>query len=165
MIVDLLINRKKRKYILKWSIIFGVLLLIPLIVTDSLYYGKLVIAPLNIVLYNVFSSHGANLYGTEPWSFYFSNLLLNFNLALVASAASLPVMVRLEYVEHLTLISLLLDNLSIFVWKETSGHCPTLDLSWITCILDCIVHNSEAQRRTVHVPNLSANLSHISFYH
>lgn len=92
-IVDLLINRKKRKYIIKWSAIFGVLLLVPLIVTDTLYYGKLVIAPLNIVLYNVFSSHGANLYGTEPWTFYFSNLLLNFNLALIASAASLPVMV------------------------------------------------------------------------
>lgn len=78
---------------MKWSIIFGVLMLIPLILTDSLYYGKLVIAPLNIVLYNVFSPHGANLYGIEPWTFYFSNLLLNFNLVLLASAASLPVMV------------------------------------------------------------------------
>ena len=26
-------------------------------------FGKLVIAPLNIVMYNVFSDHGANLYG------------------------------------------------------------------------------------------------------
>lgn len=30
---------------------------------DHLYYGKIVIAPLNIVLYNVFSEHGADLYG------------------------------------------------------------------------------------------------------
>ena len=37
----------------------------PLSQIDSYYYGGLVIAPLNIVLYNVFSSHGANLYGTS----------------------------------------------------------------------------------------------------
>lgn len=92
-IIDLLINRKKRRYIIKWSVMFGVLLAVPLIVTDTLYYGKIVIAPLNIVLYNVFSSHGANLYGTEPWTFYFLNLTLNFNLALISSAASLPVLV------------------------------------------------------------------------
>lgn len=30
---------------------------------DSYYYGKLVVAPLNIVLYNVFTSHGPDLYG------------------------------------------------------------------------------------------------------
>ena len=30
---------------------------------DSYYYGKLVIAPLNIVLYNVFTPHGPDLYG------------------------------------------------------------------------------------------------------
>ena len=35
----------------------------PLVVVDSYYYGKLVVAPLNIVLYNVFTSHGPDLYG------------------------------------------------------------------------------------------------------
>lgn len=30
---------------------------------DSKHFGKLVIAPLNIVLYNVFTSHGPDLYG------------------------------------------------------------------------------------------------------
>lgn len=32
-------------------------------VVDSYYYGKLVVAPLNIVLYNVFTPHGPDLYG------------------------------------------------------------------------------------------------------
>ena len=32
-------------------------------VIDSYYYGKLVVAPLNIVLYNVFTPHGPDLYG------------------------------------------------------------------------------------------------------
>jgi len=36
---------------------------VPLVVVDSYYYGKLVVAPLNIVLYNVFTSHGPDLYG------------------------------------------------------------------------------------------------------
>ncbi|VDK73325.1 unnamed protein product [Anisakis simplex] len=35
---------------------------IALVFIDSHYYGKTVLAPLNIVLYNVFSSHGPNLY-------------------------------------------------------------------------------------------------------
>ena len=33
---------------------------------DTFYFGKLVIAPLNIMLYNVLSDHGPDLYG-EWW--------------------------------------------------------------------------------------------------
>lgn len=50
---------------------------------DSDLYGRLVIAPVNIVMYNVFSKHGSTLYGTEPFSFYFVNGFLNFNIAFV----------------------------------------------------------------------------------
>lgn len=52
---------------------------------DSMYFGKLSIAPLNIVLYNVFTSHGANLYGTEPLSFYLINGFLNFNFVFIGA--------------------------------------------------------------------------------
>lgn len=51
-----------------------------MMVIDSTYFGKITFAPLNIVLYNVFSNHGPNLYGTEPLSFYFLNGFLNFNI-------------------------------------------------------------------------------------
>lgn len=61
-----------------------------LMAIDSHYYGRTVLAPLNIVMYNVFSKHGANLYGVEPWSFYFKNGLLNFNFAFAAALASGP---------------------------------------------------------------------------
>ena len=37
---------------------------VPLVAIDSIYYGKLVLTPLNIVLYNVFGKGGPNLYGT-----------------------------------------------------------------------------------------------------
>jgi alpha-1,2-mannosyltransferase len=48
--------------------------------------------PLNIVLYNVFSGEGKgpNIYGTEPWHFYFRNLLLNFNLWFILALAAGP---------------------------------------------------------------------------
>lgn len=32
---------------------------------DQYFYGKLVIAPLNIVIYNVFTEHGPDLYGNQ----------------------------------------------------------------------------------------------------
>ncbi|CAG2182255.1 unnamed protein product, partial [Oppiella nova] len=88
----MLINKKKRIFFAKWSAIIGVSVLLPLVLIDTYYYGKLVLAPVNIVLYNVFSSHGPDLYGTEPWFFYFTNCFLNFNLVFVVSLAALPVM-------------------------------------------------------------------------
>lgn len=63
---------------------------------DSHYFGSLVIAPLNIVKYNVFTSHGPDLYGTEPWSFYMFNGFLNFNIVFLAALASLPMYVSAE---------------------------------------------------------------------
>ena len=86
---------------------------------DSHHYGKLVIAPLNIVLYNVFSSHGANLYGSEPWTFYFLNLALNFNIALIASAAALPAMIICRFLsnrKHLVTIHHWIVMASLVLW-------------------------------------------------
>lgn len=52
---------------------------------DSLHYGKLVIAPFNLLIYNVFSSKGPDLYGVEPWYFYLLNGFLNFNFIFIGS--------------------------------------------------------------------------------
>lgn len=60
---------------------------VPIVVVDSYYYGKLVIAPLNIILYNVFTPHGPDLYGrfetiihSYLWDlFSLSNTCLGFN--------------------------------------------------------------------------------------
>jgi len=64
---------------------------LPMVKIDSSYFGCLVVAPFNIVYYNVFTSHGPDLYGTEPFHFYFVNLFLNFNLVFVAALIT-PVM-------------------------------------------------------------------------
>lgn len=59
------------------------------------------IAPLNAVLYNVFNTHGGpELYGVEGITYYLINLMLNFNLALVASFFSLPMLVSIKELRH-----------------------------------------------------------------
>ncbi|MGH0144147.1 UNVERIFIED_CONTAM: hypothetical protein FKN15_002112 [Acipenser sinensis] len=59
---DLLLLKRRWKSFLTWALIALLLFLGPVVAVDSYYYGKLVIAPLNIVLYNVFSPHGPDLY-------------------------------------------------------------------------------------------------------
>jgi alpha-1,2-mannosyltransferase len=84
-------------HLLKWSIILLFCVLIPLVVIDSLHYGKLTLASFNIVMYNVLSgSKGPELYGTEPWTFYPFNLLLNFNVVFIASCALLPIVLMIK---------------------------------------------------------------------
>ncbi|KAF5368333.1 hypothetical protein D9758_002221 [Tetrapyrgos nigripes] len=80
----------------RWKRVFGAgalasLIFLPLIAIDSLAYGKLSVVPFNIVMYNIFSSdRGPDLYGTSPPSFYFLNLLLNFNVIVPFALLSYP---------------------------------------------------------------------------
>ncbi|KAI9784674.1 MAG: mannosyltransferase [Peltula sp. TS41687] len=60
---------------------------------DLFFYHSLVVVPFNIVKYNIFSgsSKGPNIFGTEPWHFYFRNLLLNFNIWFILALLALPI--------------------------------------------------------------------------
>jgi alpha-1,2-mannosyltransferase len=51
--------------------------------------------PWNIVAYNVFGGEGKgpNIFGTEPWTFYFRNLLLNFNVWFILALSIAPLLV------------------------------------------------------------------------
>ncbi|VDM40942.1 unnamed protein product [Toxocara canis] len=91
-VLEMLVVRPKRLFVLflNYAIMCGGLTIIALVLIDSYYYGKTVLAPLNIVLYNVFSSHGPNLYGVEDVMFYVKNLLLNWNLAVVLAPLAAP---------------------------------------------------------------------------
>lgn len=85
-LIDIIFRRKKFRLFVFWSIVSGVTVLLPMILLDSSYYGKSVIAPLNIVFYNIFKKDGGpNLYGTEPFSFYIFNGFLNFNIVWLLS--------------------------------------------------------------------------------
>lgn len=80
-LIDIIFRQKNIRLFVFWSIISGVTVLLPMIILDSSYFGKLVMAPVNIVLYNVFKKDGGpNLYGTEPYTFYIFNGFLNFNI-------------------------------------------------------------------------------------
>lgn len=72
-----------------------------MIAIDTLAYGKLTIVPWNIIQYNIFSSDkGPELYGTEPWNFYISNLILNFNGVFLLAILSLPALFVTSYVDR-----------------------------------------------------------------
>ncbi|KAM5132548.1 alpha-1,2-mannosyltransferase ALG9 isoform 1-T1 [Mantella aurantiaca] len=94
---DLLFMKQKWKSFINWCVVALILFLVPLVAIDSYYYGKLVIAPLNIVMYNVFTPHGPDLYGTEPWTFYFINGFLNFNVVFILALLALPLTWLMEY--------------------------------------------------------------------
>lgn len=50
--------------------------------------------PWNIVAYNIFGGQGRGpeIFGTEPWTFYVRNLLLNFNVWFVLAMLSAPLL-------------------------------------------------------------------------
>ncbi|XP_038209222.1 alpha-1,2-mannosyltransferase ALG9 [Zerene cesonia] len=83
--IDMLLFKKLYKQFFKWSIISLLVILLPTIAVDSWHYGRLVVAPWNIVAYNIFTEHGPDLYGVEPWTYYFVNGFLNFNIVWVLS--------------------------------------------------------------------------------
>lgn len=74
---------------IKTTIFYALIITIPTVLFDSYFFGKIVFAPLNIFIYNVFeTSKGPDLYGREPFSFYIKNLLLNFNILFPLSILS-----------------------------------------------------------------------------
>lgn len=64
-----------------------------MILIDYIFYQKWTLVPWNIVLYNVLSGHGPDLYGVEPWYFYVLNGFLNFNVAFILALLSGPVLI------------------------------------------------------------------------
>jgi len=61
--IDLLFRKKRIRVFIMWSIVATICILAPAVYIDSQRFGKLVVAPLNIVLYNVLTDHGPDLYG------------------------------------------------------------------------------------------------------
>lgn len=106
------------KEFLQWSVISAVVILGPMIAIDSSYYGTLVLAPWNIIKYNVLGGAGPELYGTEPFSFYLMNGFLNFNI----------IWVKLFHIVQLTCVLNFLTDFSALI-----SDCITIMLSFCTC--------------------------------
>jgi len=115
-----LVRQRRIIYFIELCVVSLILFLGPLIYIDSFYYGKTVIAPLNIVLYNVFGKGGPSLYGVEPWTFYFLNGALNFNVAFPLALLSLPACVFVRLVNIQTPLKKFPSSV-LPVWLTLSG--------------------------------------------
>ncbi|KAL4996611.1 hypothetical protein BDV10DRAFT_195795 [Aspergillus recurvatus] len=64
------------------------------IAVDFAFLRKLTVVPWNIVAYNVFGGEGRGpeIFGTEPWTFYVRNLLLNFNVWFIFAISAAPLL-------------------------------------------------------------------------
>lgn len=119
--VDLVLRKGDIARFLRWSAISTVAIVPIMIWLDSQYYGRIVFAPINIVLYNVFSSHGPDLYGTEPWSFYFVNCFLNFNFVSIFAILTPFVLFVSEFVvksqpRHSACLPFWLSLMPLYLW-------------------------------------------------
>ncbi|KAI0866623.1 glycosyltransferase family 22 protein [Xylaria cubensis] len=73
------------------GVIAALLLVLGDAAVNAFFYHNFEVVPWNIVKYNIFSSSGGpNLYGTEPWTFYFRNLAINFNIWFILALLSIP---------------------------------------------------------------------------
>ncbi|CAH2069101.1 unnamed protein product, partial [Iphiclides podalirius] len=86
--IDMLMYKKLYVEFFKWSAVSLIVILLPTVLVDSWHYGRLVVAPWNIVAYNIFTEHGPDLYGVEPWTYYFVNGFLNFNVVWVLALSA-----------------------------------------------------------------------------
>ncbi|KAK4498297.1 hypothetical protein PRZ48_010955 [Zasmidium cellare] len=84
-----------------WRVVDGVVRTLLILATqvgiDWFFYKELNLVPLNIVWYNIFSSKGPELYGTEPWHFYLRNLFLNFHFWLPLALLSMPLLLAQHF--------------------------------------------------------------------
>lgn len=126
--VEMLIHKRDWIKFIKWVIISAVVIVIPMVWVDSLYFGKLVIAPLNIILYNVFTNHGPNLYGTEPFSYYIINGFLNFNFVFIGALFAPLGLVRILiiYTQSIQNVS----NIARFLWTTDSSNLNNSLPTW-----------------------------------
>ncbi|GAA53763.1 alpha-1 2-mannosyltransferase [Clonorchis sinensis] len=124
------------------SIFWAVVFIVPMILVDSFYFGRVVLAPWNIVHYNVFSQatnvsgSASVLYGVEPASFYVKNYLLNFNLLVPLSCC-------------FALFSLIYSLFILFssrpgsreqVWNVPARTLPRRDI-YMSCFLPLLTWN------------------------
>ncbi|XP_055636364.1 alpha-1,2-mannosyltransferase ALG9 isoform X1 [Toxorhynchites rutilus septentrionalis] len=101
-VYDILINRRFYKTFVYWSLLCALCVGMLLLIVDSFFYGKITFPPINIVLYNIFTTHGPDLFGVESHFFYFVNLFLNFNLIWIFAFLYPLIMVAYSILSHFT---------------------------------------------------------------
>ncbi|CAI7679001.1 unnamed protein product [Penicillium pancosmium] len=83
---------------------------------DYAFFRKIALVPWNIVAYNVFGGQGKGpeIFGTEPWTFYIRNLLLNFNIWFALALLSGPLLVvQALFRSHTTSVQAVLRSITL----------------------------------------------------
>ncbi|PAV89619.1 hypothetical protein WR25_19659 isoform C [Diploscapter pachys] len=142
-VIDMLFIRGRHHfyYFFYFSLISAIVIVGSLLVVDSYYYGKR--APLNIVLYNVFSPHGPDLYGVAPASFYVKNLLLNCNLLVLLAPAAFPLSICC-YIHYFPPTGVP-RKFRIPVGSYWNGYAPVF-LLYLTLAFWCLIFFSQAHK-------------------
>lgn len=133
----LIFIKKQFSHFVLWSLLCFAVVAVPLVAVDSYYYGKLVCAPLNILLYNMLGKGGPDLYGVAPMSYYFVNGFLNFNVVFVLA---------------LTAISLI--DLQVFyeALVVALGLQPEAPTNWLRVARDTLkIHFGKVHTRSQHL--------------
>lgn len=103
----------------------AIYILVPSLMVEYHYYGRLTFPSLNAILYNVLSRRtgteetGPELFGVEPWNYYLLNLALNFNICLPLSLLGVAISHRTKSV---TKTLMLLSNFMLFIIFSAQGH-------------------------------------------
>jgi alpha-1,2-mannosyltransferase len=138
-LIDYIFIEKKLFHFIKYVFIFALTILIPLVSFDSFVYGRFVLAPFNIVKYNVFGGNqkGPDLYGREPFSFYIKNLCLNFNLLFFVSVLSIPFLVLFHSNKRVRL-----SQLGLILWLGVFMTRPHKEERFMYPIYPLFIFNS-----------------------
>lgn len=86
------------------------------VAVDYAFFRKFALVPWNIVAYNILGGEGKGpgIFGTEPWTFYVRNLLLNFNIWFALAMLSAPLLVfQLVFRSHTTSLQTSLRSMSL----------------------------------------------------
>lgn len=107
-----------------------------IIVVDSFFYKKMVLVPLNIVLYNVFGQEGEGpeIFGVEPFSYYVQNLLLNFNVIAILGYLNV-LLVRFNKVWYFI-------NAPLIIWSVIFGTQAHKEERFLYPIYSLIIINA-----------------------
>ncbi|GJQ08299.1 hypothetical protein GpartN1_g90.t1 [Galdieria partita] len=114
-------------YFCKLTIFLAIFNLLPLFIVDSYFYGRPSVAPLQLILYNVFpkKGKGSELFGVEPWYYYILNLFLNFNIILLLPLVFMPIFFLVFPLSNFK-ISFIWNNKQH--WMESLWYCSPLYL-------------------------------------
>lgn len=122
----------KLPVLLPSGLFLSIIVTLPLFLLDSAYYTTPTLAPWNLLSYNILSAgsgRGPELYGTEPWWYYFANAFLNFNLAFVFCVLSVPLMMILYLSSRLSSPSGRVARMAFYTSTSTTSNQNGL-LSW-----------------------------------